>query len=37
MSATVTCSYTLQDIVTLHKYTHYINCGEIASLNIDSA
>ena len=36
ISPTVTCSYTLQDIVTLHKYPYYINCGEIASLNIYS-
>ena len=37
ISVTVTCIDTLQDIITTCKHTHYINCGEIASLNIDSA
>ena len=36
ISVTVTCSNTLQDIITIYKHTHYINFGEIASLNIDS-
>ena len=36
LSVTVTCSNTLQDIITIDKHTHYINCGDIDSLNIDS-
>ena len=36
ISVTVTCSNTLQDTITIRKHTNYINCGDIASLNIDS-
>ena len=37
MSVTVTSTNTLQDIITIYKHTHYINHGEIAGPNIDSA
>ena len=37
ISATVTSTNMLQDIITICKNTHYINHGEITNPNIDSA